>query len=159
MRKIMMTIAAGAVLGAVGAVPQASAGKLLEIGMLKCEVDASVGMVVTSTRDLQCRFEPSDQAAVEDYSGTLSRVGIDIGKTDSARLVWAVLASNYSDANGKLTGSYGGVSAQATLGYGLGANVLVGGFEKSIMLQPVSVTAQQGIDVAIGVASLNLDLQ
>ncbi|MBZ0218620.1 MAG: DUF992 domain-containing protein, partial [Fimbriimonadaceae bacterium] len=135
-----------------------SAGDLVEIGMLKCEIDGGVGMIITSTRDLQCRFEPSDRSAAEDYSGTFSRIGLDIGKTDSSRLVWAVFAPAYSDAAGKLTGSYGGVSAEATLGYGLGANVLVGGFEKSIMLQPVSVTAQQGVDIAVGLASLNLDL-
>ena len=57
---------------------------------------------------------------------------------------------------GSLNGGYGGVSAEATVGLGVGANALVGGSNKSIILQPLSVTAQQGLNIAAGVASLQL---
>lgn len=55
-----------------------------------------------------------------------------------------------------MEGSYNGASAQATVIAGLGANVLVGGFEKTINLQPLSVQGQTGINVAAGLTSLSL---
>ncbi|HEY4995167.1 MAG TPA: DUF992 domain-containing protein, partial [Aestuariivirga sp.] len=57
---------------------------------------------------------------------------------------------------GALAGSYVGASAQATVIAGLGANVLVGGWSDSINLQPLSVQGQTGLNVAAGLASLNL---
>lgn len=55
-----------------------------------------------------------------------------------------------------LAGTYVGVSAEETLGLGLGANVLVGGSESSIALQPLSVQGQAGLNLAVGVSRLEL---
>ncbi len=57
---------------------------------------------------------------------------------------------------GVLAGNYGGVSAEATVGLGVGANALVGGSNDSIALQPLSVQGQQGLNVAVGVSQLKL---
>jgi hypothetical protein len=67
-----------------------------------------------------------------------------------------VLAPSGQFARGALAGNYGGASAEATVGVGLGANVMVGGFERSLVLQPVSVQGQLGLSAAAGVASLSL---
>jgi Protein of unknown function (DUF992) len=53
-------------------------------------------------------------------------------------------------------GNYGGASAEATVGAGLGANVLVGGSDRTIALQPLSVQGQTGLNVAAGVTELIL---
>ena len=42
------------------------------------------------------------------------------------------------------------------MGLGVGANALVGGSSKNIILQPLSVQAQQGLNIAAGVAALQL---
>ena len=42
------------------------------------------------------------------------------------------------------------------LGVGLGANVLIGGLDKSIALQPVSVEGSTGLNVAAGIGSISL---
>jgi hypothetical protein len=42
------------------------------------------------------------------------------------------------------------------VGVGAGANVLVGGFNKSVTLQPVSIEGSVGLNVAAGVTSLTL---
>ena len=55
-----------------------------------------------------------------------------------------------------LNGTYAGVSAEATVGVGVGANALVGGSVRSIVLQPLSVQAQEGLNIAAGVSSLQL---
>jgi Protein of unknown function (DUF992) len=55
-----------------------------------------------------------------------------------------------------LAGEYIGVSAEETVVLGLGANALVGGSNKSIVLQPLSVQAQAGLNLAVGVTRLEL---
>ena len=69
---------------------------------------------------------------------------------------WAVLAPTANLPPRSLNGTYGGVSAEATVGVGVGANALVGGSAKSIVLQPLSVQAQQGLNIAAGVSELRL---
>ena len=46
--------------------------------------------------------------------------------------------------------SHPGVDGSATVGLGLGANVLVGGSNKSVALQPLSVEGNVGLSVAAG---------
>jgi len=42
------------------------------------------------------------------------------------------------------------------VGYGVGANALVGGSRRSVFLQPLSVQGQKGLNFAAGVAGLVL---
>jgi hypothetical protein len=55
-------------------------------------------------------------------------------------------------------GTYAGASAVVAVGGGIGANVLVGGSNHTIELQPFAVQQQTGIDVAAGVAAIELHL-
>ena len=55
-----------------------------------------------------------------------------------------------------LVGDYGGVSAEASVALGVGANALVGGSDKSVVLQPVSVQGQTGLKVGGAVTGLTL---
>ena len=57
---------------------------------------------------------------------------------------------------GALAGSYGGLSAEATVGVGVGANALIGGSSKTFVLQPLSVQAQEGLNLAIGFTDFEL---
>jgi len=52
----------------------------------------------------------------------------------------------------RLPGDYVG----ATVGGGVGANVLVGGSGQSISLQPVSIEGNTGINVAAGIGAITL---
>ena len=49
-----------------------------------------------------------------------------------------------------------GATASASLAVGLGANVLVGGLDKSFALQPISLQTQRGVNFALAVAQLEL---
>jgi hypothetical protein len=62
-----------------------------------------------------------------------------------------------SQRNGGLSGEYVGVSAEETVVLGLGANVLVGGSQNSITLQPLSIQAQAGLNLAVGVSRMILE--
>ena len=93
---------------------------------------------------------------VEHYSGSISKFGADIGYLKSAVILWAVAAPTKDLKPGALEGHYAGASASLTLGVGAGANVLIGGFDQSIALQPVSVEGQNGLNVAAGVGEMTL---
>lgn len=126
----------------------------VRIGTLSCAVEGGVGLLVGSRRNMTCTFRPTGGRS-ERYSGRITRVGLDVGVTRKAQVSWAVVAPGRLKA-GSLAGQYGGVSAKATVGVGLGANVLVGGFKNSIALQPLSLQTQTGLNIAAGIAGLRL---
>jgi hypothetical protein len=133
----------------------AAAQNHVEVGVLNCTVAGGTGFIVGSTKDLTCQFERSD-GSVATYSGVIRRFGLDIGETKETVIVWGVLGPSKQVAPGSLAGSYGGLSAEATVGVGLGANALIGGSDRSMVLQPLSVQAQEGLNIAAGVSAMEL---
>jgi len=133
----------------------AAAQKHVEAGVLKCTVAGGTGFIVGSSKDLTCDFERAD-GTIGRYSGVIKKFGLDIGETKETVIVWGVLGPSREVAPGSLAGAYGGLSAEATVGVGLGANAMIGGSNKSIVLQPLSVQAQEGLNIAAGVSSLEL---
>ena len=127
-----------------------------EVGMLKCKVEGGVGHVVRSQKAMSCRYSSIDGRIVEPYEGAITKLGVDIGVTGATVIFWTVIAPTHSLRPGALAGTYTGVSAQATVGVGASANVLVGGSHQTISLQPVSVGAQTGLNVAAGIGSIRL---
>jgi hypothetical protein len=133
----------------------AQAPQRTKVGSLTCDISAGIGLIITSKKEVTCMFTPSHPGPREVYTGSISKFGLDIGATAGGEMVWAVYAP--SDRRfGALAGHYGGASAEATVGAGLGANVLVGGSNRTVALQPVSVQGQAGLNVAVGVAELDL---
>ncbi|WP_018184989.1 DUF992 domain-containing protein [Kaistia granuli] len=124
----------------------------VKTGVLTCRVAAGVGLIVGSRRSVSCEFHSN--RGVEFYSGRIDRIGLDVGVTRNSVIVWNVFEP--TRRHGDLSGRYTGATAQATIGVGLGANVLVGGGKNSVALQPLSVTAQTGLNLAAGVSSLHL---
>ena len=133
---------------------EAQAQARVEVGVLTCTVRGGTGFIIGSTKDLRCRFNRPGRD--EFYHGSISKFGIDVGTTKQSAIAWAVLAPTAKLRPGSLSGNYGGVSAEATVGIGVGANALIGGSSKNIILQPLSVQAQQGLNIAAGIASLQL---
>jgi Protein of unknown function (DUF992) len=127
----------------------------VKTGYLTCHVAAGWGFVFGSSRELRCSYS-SNGGRVEYYGGSISKFGADIGYLKSAVLIWAVAAPTNDLKAGALAGHYAGATASLALGVGAGANVLIGGFNKSIALQPVSVEGQNGLNVAAGVAAMAL---
>lgn len=151
-------LAASAVaLGAMFLLPGANAhAEGVKVGTLTCHVDGGWGYILGSSRDLACEYDP-DHGTPDRYLGSLSKFGVDIGYTSGATLVWAVVAPSFRSGPGALQGDYAGATASATVIEGVGANVLVGGLDRSIALQPVSIEGSAGyFDVAAGVGELHL---
>ena len=130
-------------------------GAAVRAGYLTCHVAAGWGFIFGSSRKLQCAYA-LQPGYTEYYTGSITKFGADIGYLQSGVIMWAVLAPTTNLGQGALAGHYGGATASAAVGVGAGANVLVGGFNSSIALQPVSIEGQNGLNVAAGVAQLTL---
>jgi hypothetical protein len=143
-----------AVVTAFGGAP-AQAQNNVKAGTLVCDISAGIGLIIGSKKDVNCLFSPSLPGPPEAYYGTISKLGLDIGGTTAGQMVWAVYAPT-TRIHGALAGVYAGATAEATIAVGLGANVLVGGSNRTIALQPLSVTGQTGLNLAAGVAELRL---
>ena len=124
------------------------------VGVLDCTIAAGVGLIIISSQEVSCAFKPA-KGQTQNYSGSITKLGLEIGVTGESFVKWVVFAPGSVD-RGALAGDYGGGSAEATIGVGLGANVLVGGLKESIALQPVSVQGQTGLNLAVGIAGLKL---
>jgi hypothetical protein len=146
-------LAALALLASLG-VTEAQAQNRTRAGVLTCNVSGGIGLIVGSQKSTVCTFNPR-RGRNERYVGFIRRFGLDVGVTRRGVLAWAVFSGG-SVAPGSLAGSYVGGAAEATVGAGLGANVLVGGSNRSIALQPVSVSGQTGLNFALGVGDLEL---
>lgn len=121
----------------------------VKIGTLNCDIGNGGGYVLGSAKELDCVFHSSFRGDPPDhYAGSVKKLGIDLGYTAEGRLVWAVFAPTAGYHRGSLGGVYYGASAEATLGAGIAANVLLGGTKGSIQLQPLSVAGQLGLNVA-----------
>jgi hypothetical protein len=127
----------------------------LQVGQLTCSLSASVGLIVASQRNVNCIFRGAPGAPGEAYTGTMTRVGLDVGFTTGGVISWTVFADTNRYA-GMLAGAYGGPTAEASIGAGLGANVPVGGSRRTVALQPVSIQGQVGLDIGAGISELEL---
>jgi len=156
MLKPLGAIAVLAVAAAVALpIPASAQANRTKVGTLSCDISGGIGLIITSKKDLTCMFTPSQPGPREVYVGSIAKFGLDLGATAGGEMVWAVYAPT-TRKFGALAGDYGGATAEATVGAGLGANVLVGGSDRTVALQPVSVQGQAGLNVAAGVAELRL---
>ncbi len=128
----------------------------VKTGLLTCHVASGWGFVFGATRDLNCTYSSVDGTKIGNYKGTISKFGVDIGYLQSGVLAWAVLSPTADLEPGALAGDYGGVTAGATAGVGGAANLLVGGSNKTISLQPLSVEGTTGFNLAAGIATISL---
>jgi hypothetical protein len=127
----------------------------VRVGILECRGAASIGFVVGSVTNLGCVLR-ADGMPEDRYVATIRKVGLDLGITQETALAWGVYAPVARLGPGDLAGDYVGAQGSASVGVGLGGNVLVGGSANSIALQPLSVQGQVGLNVAAGLESLEL---
>ena len=152
MRLSTLSIAIAALAASIAS---ANALPPVRAGILQCRGGQNVGFVVGSVTSLECVFQ-SEGRRPEPYIATVRRYGLDLGITEQTRLSWAVNAPTTRVGRGDLAGNYGGLGANASVGVGFGGNFLVGGPANSYALQPISVQGQTGLNVAAGIADLEL---
>ena len=137
-----------------------TAAQQVRAGLLTCDVSAGIGFIIGSQKQISCVFSPDQPGwpgRREDYDGSITKFGLDLGATGGGVMIWAVFTQTVAGP-GFLAGDYVGATGEATLGAGLGANVLVGRSNRTVTLQPLSVGGQIGLNLAVGVAALHLGL-
>lgn len=158
-KKLAVAAAALGLAGAlVNGVPAQAQGVGVQAGVLTCNVASGFGFIFGSSRSINCSYSPAG-GAPQHYMGNINQFGVDIGYVQGGVLIWTVLAPTTAPPPGALNGTFVGVTASATAGVGVGANVLVGGSGNTISLQPLSIQGQTGLNVAAGVASVTLTYQ
>ena len=140
----------------VNSTPVNAAEGGVKAGILTCNVASGFGFILGSSKEVKCTYAPSKGPA-EYYKGTINKFGADIGYSQAAVIVWAILAPTSDVQPGALAGAYAGATASVTAGVGAGLHVLVGGLDNSISLQPISIEGNEGLNVAAGIAGLKLE--
>jgi hypothetical protein len=150
-----MVVLAALLLTTLTTLPAQADHITVKTGYLTCHEAAGWGFIIGSSHKIHCTYS-SNKGRTEYYTGSISKFGADIGYLSSAVILWAVAAPTADLDPGALAGEYAGAQASVALGVGAGANVLLGGFRKSIALQPVSVESQNGLNVAAGIGAMAL---
>ena len=148
----LATAAAASIFAGIASISAEAA--TAKVGTLTCKGGKGVGLILGSKKTYDCVFKPT-KGAPQNYEGSVTNVGFDIGFTSSVTIVWAVFSST-DLPNRALAGDYVGANADASLGVGAGTKILVGGSKNSVSLQPLSVQGQTGLNLSLGVADLSL---
>ena len=156
MSKNLTVIASLAALFALASPLPAQSPNWVKVGGLGCTMSPTIGLLVVGAQNLNCKFTPDGPYPPENYTGTMGTVGIDVGVIGGGLLAWGVYMPTQGPPQGALAGTYGGASGDIAVGVGVGANVLLGGSGRSVMLQPISVEGSVGIDITLGVSALTL---
>ena len=153
--KIMKKLAllAAALLGLAATTP---AHADVEVGTLSCRSAGAAAYIVVSGQPFHCIFTPAAGGPVQYYQAVIHRFGAQVGFSSDVGLAWAVFAPTRHIGPGRLAGGYGGVTAGAAVGIGVGANGLLGG-ANSFALQPLSVQGEIGLNVVATVTGLYLE--
>lgn len=146
----------GAAAIALGLMTVSASAAPAKLGVLTCDVEGGWGLILGSKKTVSCVFKGTD-GHIETYDGTITKLGVDVGYTASKTLVWTVFAAGNSDNEHGIAGTYIGGNVEASAAVGAGVNALVGGFDNTIALQPVSVQLQSGINAAVAVQKLRLE--
>jgi hypothetical protein len=154
MKKALLGLFSASLLLCVSSLPASSAA--FRAGTLTCMSNPRIGLIIGSRQTLRCVFRLRNGSRQYIYEGTVRRIGLDLGITPSSALVWRVFARNSQVGRGTLRGNYVGASGSVAFGPGLGANVLIGGSRRTVMLQPLSLERQIGVSLAAGIATLTL---
>jgi hypothetical protein len=157
MVKYKYGVLTGVCLLAIGlSAPAFAQAQPVRVGGLTCDTGPRVGLLVGSRQRMSCVFRSNATGQQYRYTGRITRLGLDVGITGGGRLFWGVFAPTSHIGPGALRGNFVGASGNASLGVGLGANVLVGGSNRTISLQPLSIEGQFGVNLALGIAGLSL---
>lgn len=155
MKALSTALALATTLAAISPLP-ALADPHIKLGILTCDVSKGISNFVTRKETLTCEFQPDGGGQAVSYTGTIEEYGLELGKVEQGRLVWTVAALARDKEFSSLSGKYVGATASAAVGVGLGADVLVGGINEALALQPLSLESETGVNFAAGVETVTL---
>lgn len=154
MRKTFLVAAIALGLGAGGALAEDSG---VHLGVLTCQLTENTNLILYTNQKFDCTYESAGGRA-ERYEGRIDKIGADLSVKEDFHIVWLVSATTSDfDSPGALKGHYAGLAADAAIGHGGGAKVLVGGSENHFTLQPTALTKVTGAGVSVGIQRFSLN--
>lgn len=163
-QQLIFAVAAIAIMlmpqGAIAAKKDTETTAGTKIGTLNCKTvpHSGINLLIHSTTEVKCTFNSSAGDYKERYKGeTGIGLGIDINIDRKENLSYAVFSADFEAGTYQLAGKYAGGGASATVGVGAGVQVLIGGNDRSISLQPVVISGSTGGGVAGGITYLYLE--
>ena len=121
----------------------ASGAQRVKAGVLTCDVSGGFGLIIGSQKSVSASSLPDRRGPREVYTGSITQVRSRYRRHRQRR---HALGGVHETSGGRhpacCAGDYAARLGEATIAVGLGANVLVGGSNRTVALQPLSVTAR-----------------
>lgn len=136
-----------------------NANSRIYIGSLTCNVGGSTGYVLGSAKPLDCVFLSRDGVSSAQYTGTIDKVGIDIGYTRAVHTIWRVYSLGSDRGVTQIGGTYVGEQGTVAAGNQAGGNWIYGGPNAEIGMVSSGVIKDAGYNLATGVAAMTIRLK
>ncbi|MCC8428706.1 DUF992 domain-containing protein [Reyranella aquatilis] len=136
-----------------------NANSRIYIGSLTCNVGGSTGYVLGSAKPLDCVFLSRDGVSSAQYTGTIDKVGIDIGYTKAVHTIWRVYSLGSDRGVTQISGTYVGEQGTVAAGNQAGGNWIYGGPNAEIGMVSSGVIKDAGYNLATGVAAMTIRLK
>ena len=136
-----------------------NANSRIYIGSLTCNVGGSTGYVLGSAKPLDCVFLGKDGVSTAHYSGTIDKVGIDIGYTKAVHTIWRVYSLGSDRAPTQIGGTYVGEQGTVAAGNQAGGNWIYGGPNAEIGMVASGIVKDAGYNLAMGIAEMTIKLK
>jgi hypothetical protein len=136
-----------------------NANSRIYIGSLSCNVGGSTGYVLASQKSLDCVFLNKEGTQSAQYTGTIDKVGIDIGYTKAVHTIWRVYSLGSVRGVNDLSGTYVGEQGTVAAGQQAGGNWIYGGPNAEIGMVASGVIKDAGYNLATGVAAMTIRLK
>jgi uncharacterized protein DUF992 len=136
-----------------------NANSRIYIGSLSCNVGGSTGYVLASRKTLDCVFLGKDGIQSAQYTGTIDKVGIDIGYTRAVHTIWRVYSLGSDRGPSDLSGTYVGEQGTVAAGQQAGGNWIYGGPNAEVGMVSSGVIQDAGYNLATGIAGMTIKLK
>ena len=136
-----------------------NANSRIYIGSLSCNVGGSTGYILASQKSLDCVFLDKNGTQSAQYTGTIDKVGIDIGYTRAVHTIWRVYSLGSDRGPNDLSGTYVGEQGTVAAGTQAGGNWIYGGRNAEVGMLASGVIQDAGYNLATGVAAMTIKLK
>ncbi len=137
----------------------ANANSRIYIGSLTCNIAGGTGYVLGSSKSMDCVLLGKDGVSVAQYSGTINKVGVDIGYTKAMHTIWRVYSLGSDRAPNQIGGTYVGEQGTVAAGGQAGGNWIYGGPNAEIGMVASGIVKDAGYNLAMGIAEMTIKLK
>lgn len=143
----------------VTAVPLAAseAPQRFAVGTLRCAASTADARDAETAKSLTCIFRAGKAGVNSYYRGRIIKFSGDMEQPPDPAISWTVWVPEEIDlSNASLAGRYASVPVDDPRVAGLGTNLMLGGENEAIVLEPIHGSQKDRADLAAAIATLEL---